>query len=418
MKNDNYSNLNMGQIRDQQRDEFDKKVDELDGNFPPANIIVAGKTGVGKSTLLNAIFKEKLAETDIGHPVTAESKKYEKESIPIRIWDTVGFELDETGSQHKKVMADIRKIIADKNTNEDSFDKIHCIWYCINAEAKRFELIESKFVTDLYKIGVPFVVVMTQCFSKKQNDKFQSFIEEKLRETGGDNIRVIQVLALEKEIEFEDEVRVVPAKGLKELVDFTIDSMPEFLKNSFIAAQKVDQDIKRRAGADIIYNYVKAAKLDKFGDDLRKNIEIVFKNAKRTLPILRLFSTNEDAKDMLKRIANLYNIRILKDKNIDDICHDSIEAVEKGELQYFWKFSWKIEEEFNNLISKMNFNKDDLYDNLEGKNDNRSAYLLALYGFKFMNAVEIVWETTTQEELDNIDIVVKKLTDEMNKKYN
>ena len=403
MNNNNYSNLSMAQIRDQERDAFDKKVDELDGKFPPANIIIAGKTGVGKSTLLNAVFKEKLAETDIGHPVTSKSEKYESDSVPIRIWDTVGFELDETGSQHRKVITDIRNIIAKKNANDDPFDKIHCIWYCVNAEAKRFELIESKFVTDLYRIGVPFVIVMTQCFSRKQNDAFQAYIEDKLKETGGEAIPVIQLLALDKEIEFDDEVRVVKARGLKELVDFTVNSMPEYLKNSFIAAQKVDQDCKRKAGADVVSRFVKKAMEESF---IRRIIGV------------RLLLTNKDTQKMLTEIAYLYNIRILQPKNIDQICHDSIRAVEKGELKNFWKFKSKVKEEFDNLISEMDFNKDDFsFEDLDSSHANRSACLLALYGFKFMNAVETVWETATQEQLKEIGTVVALLTREMNRLY-
>lgn len=403
MNNNNYSNLSMAQIRDQERDAFDKKVDELDGKFPPANIIIAGKTGVGKSTLLNAVFKEKLAETDIGHPVTSKSEKYESDSVPIRIWDTVGFELDETGSQHRKVITDIRNIIAKKNANDDPFDKIHCIWYCVNAEAKRFELIESKFVTDLYRIGVPFVIVMTQCFSRKQNDAFQAYIEDKLKETGGEAIPVIQLLALDKEIEFDDEVRVVKARGLKELVDFTVNSMPEYLKNSFIAAQKVDQDCKRKAGADVVSRFVKKAMDESF---IRRIIGV------------RLLLTNKDTQKMLTEIAYLYNIRILQPKNIDQICHDSIRAVEKGELKNFWKFKSKVKEEFDNLISEMDFNKDDFsFEDLDSSHANRSACLLALYGFKFMNAVETVWETATQEQLKEIGTVVALLTREMNRLY-
>ena len=47
-------------------------------NLNSLNIIVAGKTGVGKSTLINSVFKEKLAETGMGKPVTTHMRKITK----------------------------------------------------------------------------------------------------------------------------------------------------------------------------------------------------------------------------------------------------------------------------------------------------------------------------------------------------
>ena len=47
-------------------------------NLNTLNIIVAGKTGVGKSTLINAVFRDKLAETGMGKPVTDHMRKKSK----------------------------------------------------------------------------------------------------------------------------------------------------------------------------------------------------------------------------------------------------------------------------------------------------------------------------------------------------
>ena len=52
-------------------------------NLNTLNIIVAGKTGVGKSTLINATFKNKLAETGIGKPVTEHMRKITKNTPRI-----------------------------------------------------------------------------------------------------------------------------------------------------------------------------------------------------------------------------------------------------------------------------------------------------------------------------------------------
>ena len=38
------------------------------------NILVAGKTGVGKSTLINAVFRGELARTGAGKPVTSTTR--------------------------------------------------------------------------------------------------------------------------------------------------------------------------------------------------------------------------------------------------------------------------------------------------------------------------------------------------------
>ena len=62
-------------------------------NLNTLNIIVAGKTGVGKSTLINAVFRDKLAETGMGKPVTDHMRKISKKGIPLAIYDTKGFEL-------------------------------------------------------------------------------------------------------------------------------------------------------------------------------------------------------------------------------------------------------------------------------------------------------------------------------------
>ena len=67
---------------------------ENHADMPPANIMVAGITGSGKSTLLNAVFGTEVAETGKGRPITERIDEYHSENVPIRIWDTVGLELD------------------------------------------------------------------------------------------------------------------------------------------------------------------------------------------------------------------------------------------------------------------------------------------------------------------------------------
>ena len=60
------------------------------------NVLVVGNSGVGKSTLINAVLGDdakEVAPTGIGiSGTTKDLKIYEDDSIPFRLIDTIGFE--------------------------------------------------------------------------------------------------------------------------------------------------------------------------------------------------------------------------------------------------------------------------------------------------------------------------------------
>lgn len=63
-------------------------------NLNTLNIIVAGKTGVGKSTLINSVFKEKLADTGMGKPVTSHMRKITKKVYHLQSMIQEGLNLE------------------------------------------------------------------------------------------------------------------------------------------------------------------------------------------------------------------------------------------------------------------------------------------------------------------------------------
>jgi predicted GTPase len=52
------------------------------------NLLVAGKTGVGKSTLINAVFQGNFASTGQGRPATRNTRRIKKKGVPLYIFDT------------------------------------------------------------------------------------------------------------------------------------------------------------------------------------------------------------------------------------------------------------------------------------------------------------------------------------------
>ena len=216
-------------------------------NLNSLNIIVAGKTGVGKSTLINAVFRDKLAETGMGKPVTDHMRKISKKGIPLAIYDTRGFELGKEVQQQVKqeVMETISNGLATKDINK----AIHCIWYCINTESNRVEPEEIEWLKELSKENqitqVPIIVVLTQSFSKKNADAMRKMIlNENL-----DVVQVVPVLAEDYEI---DEEYVAKSYGLDVLIHVMGEALPDELMDTLQNVQIASlAEKKKRAQAAI-----------------------------------------------------------------------------------------------------------------------------------------------------------------------
>lgn len=208
------------------------KVKKEEEQLNDANIIIAGKSGVGKSTLINAAFREDLAQTGTGKPVTDEIKLIEKEGVPIKIYDTVGFELDR--SAQKRAIKEIKKIIVEKASDDNPHNDIHAMWYCIAAPSDRIEDVEIEFIQDIANENIPIILVLTKVYSKASATKFA----ETIRAMNLPIKAIIQVLALGEE-DFA-------AFGVKELVEKTNEILPEAIESAFVNAQKASFDLKRK----------------------------------------------------------------------------------------------------------------------------------------------------------------------------
>jgi len=167
------------------------------------NIVVAGVTGSGKSTLINAIFGWNIAATGRGRAVTKKTDRYSNDSDNIIIYDTVGLQLK--SANNDAVISDIGAII--KNNQPSA------IWYCINSLSSRYE---DDVLIKLHSLGVPMIIILTNAI--EDDDRLENAIIKSNSAKGLSDIPVISVLAKDytrKEI-------VVSAFGLEELIDQTI----------------------------------------------------------------------------------------------------------------------------------------------------------------------------------------------------
>lgn len=357
-----------------------------DGKLVTANILIAGISGVGKSTLINAVFGEKKAKTGCGSSQTKEMKWYGIDDAPIKICDTVGFEVgDNEGiSKTKEAIFNIKKAIEERAVN-DVENNVHAIWYCINEGGNRYQRTEVEFVKELHSTGLPFIIVITKCISAGA-DAFVEEINKMNREVGIHDIPVVKVLA--EPIEVIGGI-VVPAYGLKELVDKTVESMPVYLERSIKAGQKVSAVLKREECENIIAKYERLAEKG-FWDQV---------------PFANMLAGDKRLKDMTREICAMYN-RILTDAELNAILFNASNVWTKNLFSWcispdiFTKNSDKVRELMEN-IKKNGAEGFNLYERDYGSSK-KVARMITYFGYSFVLAVEDVWKELIDQKVDFI----------------
>jgi uncharacterized protein (DUF697 family)/GTP-binding protein EngB required for normal cell division len=269
-------------LKDSFRHEYDAQSEAI-GRF---NLAVFGKTGVGKSTLVNAVFGEDVAKVGIGEPVTQGSHLYLDKVGSLGIVDTQGLEL---GTDDRKIIDEMQKMI-NRTRKMPLSEQVHVAWFCIRGMDRRFEDTEADFVRALDELGLPVIIVMTQVPRNESGFHPDAVaLAELVRQRHLPVVPGSPFFTYAKADTFTGQ----RAYGLREVLDATFRVAPEGVHGALVAAQEIDHSRKAAEAQRVIATAASSAAAS-------AAVPVPFSDAVMLVPIQL---------GMMAKIAQLYKIK-------------------------------------------------------------------------------------------------------------
>ena len=195
------------------------------------NVLVIGNSGVGKSTLINSVLGENVAETSFGtHGTTQTLKIYESSEIPFRIIDTIGFE--PSFFKEMKAINAVKKWSVESAKQGNENNKINVIWFCVDGTSTK---LFPKTIEDLSRAtsiwqSVPVIVAITKSYAipdRQLNIDMVNHAFSNQKRYAKNLRKIIPVVASTYVL---NDSAFAPPEGITELINATNELMPEGIK--------------------------------------------------------------------------------------------------------------------------------------------------------------------------------------------
>jgi uncharacterized protein (DUF697 family)/GTP-binding protein EngB required for normal cell division len=218
------------------------------------NLAVIGGTGVGKSSLVNAVFERDLAKVGKGMPVTRGVQYYSDGTLGI--WDIEGFEIGTPIQPAEQLRAHLSEI-----AKHPANQQISVVWYCVKANDDRLTAADIAMIQELDAAGLPVILVLTKVdwgknpitgkrTVSKGVEEFVEWLEDPHDERTGLPITIPFERVLLTSTQDKDGKG--SGHGLSELVAETLALSPEDEKDAFRIAQRLNLPWKREMARPVI----------------------------------------------------------------------------------------------------------------------------------------------------------------------
>jgi len=261
-------------------------------NLKKPNVLIVGITGVGKSSLINSVFRSKIAQTGSGKPITQHFTKYDHENSPIVLYDSRGLE----HGQHEQFMSETREFFEEHSASMkgDTRQAVHVVWYIINAASARFQDFEEMICRTVFNnVPIIFIINKADLVDRKDLEHLRVVLEDlklpnciAVLETVSSDHAKLQVDSCPKckseDLAVNTKKRralcencgntfyVEVKTGLEEVVSTTNSTLPKVVREAFVSAQFVSFSLKDSRAAKIILDFSKEFQKVHLGSSLMR----------------------------------------------------------------------------------------------------------------------------------------------------
>ena len=218
---------------------FAEEYEKLKKEIQKVSILVMGGSGVGKSTLVNTVFKKEVAKAGAGKPVTRGIDCFENDYL--RLYDSEGYESGTANQEHYTAL--LNDFFAEKN--RDVHSAIHLCWYCVSAPSARFTDYDTRIIYTIPH-SIPTAVVLTQI-----DIATKAQVEELKRAIKAQFPKMPVFLATNKE--------GISANEVDDLDLWSREKLSEALRFSYLSVSNRNLDEKEEAAQTIITQHISAA---------------------------------------------------------------------------------------------------------------------------------------------------------------
>lgn len=194
------------------------------------NVLVLGNSGVGKSTLINAVIGDQVARTSFGtRGTTSELMVYESDAVPFRVIDSIGFEPSPIKSLKAVHAVRAWSKASAKADGEDH--RIDVIWFCVDGTAAKLFPQTIRNLSNAVAMwrSVPIITVITKSYSKPDRERNVAMVREAFAGQRVErNLRAIVPVVAQTYV--LDETAFAGPEGISDLIDATMQAMPDGMR--------------------------------------------------------------------------------------------------------------------------------------------------------------------------------------------